>query len=74
MAEFPRRQAPATLRLKELIATSLGPPRLLFCHRRLPVVEPRTTRCRPSAKPSATRDLVELVDWCRYVVGKEARG
>ena len=28
MAEFPRRQAPATLRLKELIATRLGSPRL----------------------------------------------
>ncbi len=34
MAEFPRRFAPATLRLKELIATRLGRPRLLFCHRR----------------------------------------
>ena len=34
MAEFPRRHASATLRLKELIATRLGPPRLLFCHQR----------------------------------------
>ena len=34
MAEFPKRQAPATIRLKELIATQLGAPRLLFCHRR----------------------------------------
>ena len=34
MAEFPRRYAPATLRLKELIATRLGNPRLLFCHQR----------------------------------------
>ena len=34
MAEFPRRHAPATLRLKELIATRLGDPRLLFCHQR----------------------------------------
>ena len=33
MAEFPRRFAPATLRLKELIATRLGPPKLIFCHR-----------------------------------------
>ena len=30
MAELPRRHAPATLRLKELIATQLGPPQLLF--------------------------------------------
>ncbi len=34
MAEFPCRLAPATLRLKELIATRLGLPRLLFCNRR----------------------------------------
>ncbi|MEE9603478.1 MAG: Gfo/Idh/MocA family oxidoreductase, partial [Thermoguttaceae bacterium] len=32
MAEFSRRHAPATLRLKELIATRLGSPRMLFCH------------------------------------------
>ena len=31
MAELPRRHAPATIRLKELIATRLGQPRLLFC-------------------------------------------
>ncbi len=35
MAEFPRRFAPASLRLKELIATRLGEPKILFCHRRL---------------------------------------
>ena len=35
MTEFPRRLAPATLRLKELIATQLGPPRLVFCHLRM---------------------------------------
>src|SRR6478672_5181099 len=39
MAEFARRQNPATLRLKELIATRLGQPRLLFCHRRIAVGE-----------------------------------
>ena len=38
MAELPRRHAPATIRLKELIATKLGPPRMLFCHRRVPKV------------------------------------
>ena len=71
MAEFPRRQAPATLRLKELIATNLGQPRLLFCHRRLPVGD-RNHATTPSDRRSATQELVELVDWCRYVVGKEA--
>jgi predicted dehydrogenase len=46
MAEFPRRFAPATLRLKELIATRLGVPKLIFCHRRpeLPHDAPRDDR------------------------------
>ncbi len=49
MAEFPRRQYAATLRLKELIATRLGEPRLLFCHRRVAgrramLPSPRTRR------------------------------
>lgn len=70
MAEFPRRVAPATLRLKELIATQLGPPRLLFCHHRRPVERrganhgPRRNRYSPS-----TQVLLELIDWCHYVVG-----
>lgn len=70
MAEFPRRQAPATLRLKELICTRLGKPRLLFCHQRRAVEKPGGRR---NGKPihSDTRELMELVDWCRYVVGEE---
>ena len=64
MVEFPRRLAPATLRLKELIATQLGNPQLLFCHRRMP----HTTG--PNCPDSVvTRELMELVDWCHYVVG-----
>ncbi len=70
MAEFPRRQAPATLRLKELIATHLGEPRLLFCHRRVPVKE-SGTRAKQNTKAPEIRDLIELVDWCRYVAGKD---
>jgi len=72
MVEFPRRQAPATLRLKELIATRLGMPRLLFCHRRLPIVEP-ANHLRDGSQPTTRQELVELVDWCRYVVGKAPR-
>lgn len=66
VTEFPCRQAPATLRLKELIATHLGRPRLLFCHRREMAID-------ANGKPrrSAMRDLIELADWCRYVVGNE---
>jgi predicted dehydrogenase len=66
MAELPRRHAPATLRLKELIATRLGPPRMLFCHRRAPHT---TAAAREPA--SQNRDLMELVDWCRYVADAE---
>ncbi|MEM9352466.1 MAG: Gfo/Idh/MocA family oxidoreductase [Planctomycetota bacterium] len=66
MAEFPCRLSPATLRLKELIATKLGAPRLLFCNRR------RTRRTGPKAETSGCeRDLAELIDWCRYVAAAE---
>jgi predicted dehydrogenase len=71
MAEFPRRQAPATLRLKELIATRLGEPRLVFCHRRTPVQDKPTQKGKGLPKANDNRDLMELVDWCRYVVGRE---
>ena len=65
MAEFPCRLSPATLRLKELIATRLGPPRLLFCNRRRTegMIVENGTRCE--------LDMVELIDWCRYVVDAE---
>jgi len=65
MAEFPCRLSPATLRLKELIATKLGAPRLLFCNRR------RTSGSHGERRDRCGHDLVELVDWCRYVVGTE---
>src|SRR4029079_4574836 len=68
MAEFPCRLAPATLRLKELMATRLGLPRLLFCNRRF------TSRRENGACLYDTdmRQLSEMVDWCRDVVGIEA--
>ncbi|HEY1067829.1 MAG TPA: Gfo/Idh/MocA family oxidoreductase, partial [Pirellulales bacterium] len=74
MSELPRRHAPATIRLKELIATKLGKPHLLFGHIRRP------SERRPTGKPHAwsppphespLADLVEQVDWVRYVVGRE---
>jgi len=71
MAEFPRRHAPATLRLKELIATRIGKPQLLFCHHRLLVRPDRPQpEWRKESRP-AQRALLELVDWCRYVVGSD---
>jgi predicted dehydrogenase len=67
MAEFPCRLAPATLRLKELMATRLGQPRLLFCNRR------HTSKGNTAAVyTSDMRQLIEMVDWCRDVVGEEA--
>ncbi|MEZ6118068.1 MAG: hypothetical protein R3C28_16065 [Pirellulaceae bacterium] len=67
MAEFPRRHAAATLRLKELIATRLGNPQYVFCHFRKAVPETLEGN-KKSAVRIANRALFELVDWCRYVV------
>jgi predicted dehydrogenase len=73
MAEFPRRTMPATLRLKELIATRLGKPRLLFCHARRRMTSSRSNGAARAGYPYPTgvRETMELVDWCRYVVGEE---
>ncbi len=73
MAEFPRRFAPATLRLKELIATRLGKPKLLFCHRRLARENPDPRRNGRSLTARADRELVELIDWCRFIAGDSIR-
>lgn len=70
MAEFARRHAPATLRLKELIATRLGEPQMLLCHRRMNTSGPNGMATRRTSQASGPRDVLELVDWCCYVVGK----
>ena len=69
VAEFARRHAPATLRLKELIATRLGNPRLIFCHQRIPTPAAGAKSSPKQVRP-AMHEMVELVDWCRYVVGR----
>ncbi len=71
MAEFPRRHAPATLRLKELIATRLGDPQLLFCHHRRTASRKENLFGRGTHSHQVLRDIMDLVDWCRYVVGSE---
>ncbi len=70
MVEFPRRFAPATLRLKELIATRLGAPKLVFCRRRIQEADSRrhSTGCQTDP---LREELMELIDWCRYVVNRE---
>ncbi len=71
VAAFARRYTPATLRLKELIATRLGSPRLIFSHLRSR--QPRTNSSSPRVDRSDrdARKLTELVDWCCYVAGRE---
>ena len=71
MLEFPRRHAPATQRLKELVATHLGPPRMLFCHHRLPSQPKLRPTMRLEPEDHMLQNLVEMVDWCRYVVDSE---
>ena len=71
MAEFPQRYAPATTRLKELIVTRLGQPRLLFCHVRVPQQEPSSRQGEPLGANGPFAGLVELVDLCRFVVGRD---
>jgi predicted dehydrogenase len=70
MTEFPRRVAPTTLRLKELIATRLGFPRLLFCRERLGAFNGHGL---PAAAPQEeiVREMIELVDWCCFIIGRE---
>ncbi|MCS7303785.1 MAG: Gfo/Idh/MocA family oxidoreductase [Thermoguttaceae bacterium] len=71
MAELARRHAPATVRLKELIATRLGRPQLVFCHLRGPRTDPTTLQSNGLGSCPAEGELVELVDWCCYLVGQE---
>lgn len=68
MAELPRRHSPATIRLKELIATRLGRPRLLFCHDRMPMESQANSLRRGEYCPLVWRYLMEQIDWCRYLV------
>lgn len=70
MAELPRRQSPATLRLKELMATRLGRPQVLFCHERATRRGPGSCD-RGRICSAATRSLMEQADWCQYVIGSE---
>jgi predicted dehydrogenase len=70
MVELPRRKAPATARLKQLIAAQLGQPRLLLCHQ---CASSRSaTVCPANRRPeyAALGEMIEAIDWCCYLVGK----
>jgi predicted dehydrogenase len=66
MAELSRRHAPATVRLKELMATRIGLPQMVFCHQRVP--HPAGDS-RDQAE-HARRNLIEMIDWCCYVMNR----
>jgi predicted dehydrogenase len=71
MAELPRRFAPATIRLKELMATKLGRATQMFCHERM-TTEAQTSHLRRGKFcPLTWRSLMEQVDWCCYLVGRD---
>lgn len=72
VAEFPRRLAPASLRLKELIATRLGAPEIMFCHMRLPPQSKNNKKAK-TLQESIDRELMELIDWCRFIAGQPVR-
>jgi predicted dehydrogenase len=66
MAELRCRQAPSTLRLKELTATRLGAVRFIFAERR------ESVAATPSASDREGMDqIIERIDWCRFLVGRE---
>jgi len=74
MPEFARRFYPATLRLRELIATKLGPPRLIVGQVRLAGFD-RYSPPGPSTQIAPAPLLVDpggyLLDWSRSVFGAE---
>ncbi|MDG2012410.1 MAG: Gfo/Idh/MocA family oxidoreductase [Pirellulaceae bacterium] len=71
MAELPRRYAAATLRMKELIATRLGQPTQMFCHERMTTEQQTSHLRRGEYCPLTWRSLMELADWCCYLIGRE---
>ncbi len=71
LGELARRHAPATLRLKELMATRLGPPKLIFCHFRGPEPVGSNHHLAGAAHNPCRHELAELIDWCRFAVGSE---
>ena len=70
MPEFARRCYPATLRLKELLATQLGPPRLVLGHSRLYGFD-RYAAPGPTTQIAPAPLLIDpgsyLLDWCGFV-------
>ena len=72
--ELPRRVYPATLRLRELIETRLGRPRLVVGQSRLYGYD-RYGEPGPTTQLAQTALVIDpggnLIDWCRFVFGEE---
>lgn len=72
--ELPRRFYPATLRLRELLATGLGKPRLVVGHARLFGYD-RYGEPGPTTQLAQTSLVVDpggnLIDWCRLIFQAE---
>lgn len=70
MPEFARRFYPATLRLKELLATVLGPPRLILGQNRLYAFD-RYGKPGPETQIAPAPLLIDpgsyLLDWCMFL-------
>jgi len=74
MPEFARRFYPTSLRLRELLATSLGPPRLIVAQGRLFGFD-RYGQPGPSTQIAPAPLLIDpgsyLLDWCRFAFAAE---
>jgi len=74
MPEFARRFYPTTLRLRELLATVLGAPRLVIGQGRLFGFD-RYGQPGPSTQIAPATLLIDpgsyLIDWCRFIFGSE---
>ncbi len=74
MPEFARRFYPTTIRLRELLATTLGPPRLVVGQGRLFGFD-RYGQPGPSTQIAPASLLVDpgsyLLDWCRFIFQAE---
>ncbi|WP_435016895.1 Gfo/Idh/MocA family protein [Tundrisphaera sp. TA3] len=74
MPEFARRFYPASLRLRELIATRIGAPRLVVSKSRLSAFD-RSSQPGPSTQIAPNSLLIDpgsyLLAWCRFVFQSE---
>jgi predicted dehydrogenase len=72
--ELPRRFYPVTIRLRELLATTLGSPTLVLGHARIFGFD-RYGDPGPNVQLAPTSPLIDpggnLVDWCRLVFGAD---